>query len=164
MFPILRCSVNAPRFSMYCHWLCVFQPKPTHEMPSSLALRCVSRIILVLINLFGVYWCFDTLYFTWSKTFFSLLCLHWFKIFVGFTGPVSVNVLSPLWGKCCLARGKVNRSILEKGAMDNATPATTNNTRMEKRIALECGKRKPDEVNPRAFRGLRMSSNQISSF
>lgn len=30
--------------------------------------------------------------------------------------------------------------------MDNATPAITNNTRMEKRIALECGKRKPDEI------------------
>ena len=55
-----------------------------------------------------------------------------------------------------MARGKVNRSILEKGAMDNASPATGNNTRMEKRIALECGKRKPDEVKTGIFGVLKM--------
>lgn len=68
---------------------------------------------------------------------------------------------TPSGVNAALARGKVNRSRLEKGAMDNATPATTNNTRMEKRIALECGKRKPDEVQPRSYRALKMSSKQL---
>ena len=87
------------------------------------------------------------------------------RVFVDFAGASSVNVLYPLWGQCCRgARGKANLLILEKGAMDNATPATTNNTRMEKRIALECGKRKPEEVTPRPFRGLKMPSNQNWSF
>ena len=73
-------------------------------------------------------------------------------------------IVPPLGAMLPVARGKANLSILEKGAMDNATPATTNNTRMEKRIALECGKRKPEEVIPRPFRGLKMPSNQNWSF
>ena len=58
---------------------------------------------------------------------------------------------TPSGENAAVARGELNRSILEKGAMDNETPAITNNTRMEKRIALECGKRKPDEVELRVF-------------
>lgn len=76
-------------------------------------------------------------------------------------GRVASMYCTPSGENAAVARGKVNRSILEKGAMDNATPAIANNTRMEKRIALECGKRKPDEVKPRAFRALRMSSKRI---
>lgn len=75
-----------------------------------------------------------------------------------FLGPAASIYCTPSGENAAVARGKRNRSILEKGAMDNATPATTNNTRMEKRIALECGKRKPDEVKPRVFRALRISS------
>lgn len=79
-------------------------------------------------------------------------------------GPPASMYCTPSGGNAAVARGKANLSILEKGAMDNATPATTNNTRMEKRIALECGKRKPEEVTPRPFRGLKMPSNQNWSF
>ena len=75
-------------------------------------------------------------------------------------GPPESMYCTPSGDNAAVARGKVNLSILEKGAMDNATPATTNNTRMEKRIALECGKRKPEEVNHRPFQGLKMPSNQ----
>ena len=75
-------------------------------------------------------------------------------------GPPASMYCTPSGGNAAVARGKANLEILEKGAMDNATPATTNNTRMEKRIALECGKRKPEEVTPRPFRGLKMPSNQ----
>lgn len=68
-------------------------------------------------------------------------------VFTPVLGHVVAAIQSyPLWGFCCYRARQSNRSILESGAMDNATPATTNNTRMEKRIALECGKRKPDEV------------------
>ena len=88
---------------------------------------------------------------TGSKEMFSLPCLHSSKTFVIFAGPRGDNLLYPLWGKCYRGARRAKSFDLVEGAMDNATPAITNNTRMEKRIALECGKRKPDEVELQVF-------------
>lgn len=60
------------------------------------------------------------------------------------------SIVPPL-GKLYGGARQTNSFDSVEGAMDNATPATTNNTRMEKRIALECGKRKPDEVESVVF-------------